>query len=226
MFDDDYILNLEKELIKMLNLVETKVETKPDAWRNTKLPYEKLEDYLLKNEYSCLDFRYFKQNLNNTLKFYKGTDVDTIIDKLKALNINKPKMLDGDGTWVDYPHYFEFFEPFEEDWLNKYEDGEEMISSIFFKDAKVTSCFDLFLNDFKILKAYLKEYTEEVVDIELTWEKVFSSGEEGVSLEEYDLDAIRSWDSNEIRAIFGEYKDFDNIDEETPEVSQPYLQIK
>ena len=205
----------------MLNIVETKVETKPDVCSNIKLPYEKLEDYLLKNEYSCLDFRYYKSRLNDTLKFLKDTDVDTIINKMIV------RVLDANAlTTVGYSYPFEFFKPFEEDWLNKYEDKDEMISSIFFKDAKITSCFDLFLNDFKILKLYLKENTEEVVDIELTWEKVFSSGEVGISLEEYGLDAINSWDSNEIRSMFGEYEDFDNIDEETPEVSQPYLQIK
>ena len=124
----------------MLNIVETKVETKPNVWRNTKLPYEKLEDYLSKNEYSCLDFRYYKENLNTLLKSYKRTNVDTIIGKM----INDENAL----TTVGYSYPFEFFKPFEEDWLNKYEDKDEMISSIFFKDANVKSCFDLFLNAF------------------------------------------------------------------------------
>ena len=218
MFDDDYILNLKKEKNKMLNIVETKVETKPDVWRNTKLPYEKLEDYLSKNEYSCLDFRYYKENLNTLLKSYKRTNVDTIIGKM----INDENAL----TTVGYSYPFEFFKPFEEDWLNKYEDKDEMISSIFFKDANVKSCFDLFLNDFKILEKYLKQNTEVVVDINVRWEKVFSSGEDGISLEEYDLEEIKSWDADDLYSMYGECEEYDNMYEETPEVSQPYLKIK
>ena len=210
----------------MLNLVENDVKTFKKVEEDIKYPYEILDDYIKKKYYPIYNFHYWCDSLNTLIGRFGETDVDTLIDKIiEGKKECEKNFLLEETEDKKYPYFFGFFNPFEPNYRGTVEELEKELSSIFPKD-NIKTPFCLFLNDFEILKKYIKEKAEAVVDVNVNWDRNLSSGEEAVSLKDYDLEEIKSWSGEDVSYVFGEVEEYDDLCDQVAEVSNPYLIIK
>ena len=157
-----------------------------------------------------------KRIINYLLRHCKKTSVEEVVEdfqfKKKVLDNNKivqsSKQLSKD--YLTIHKYEEFF-------YGKETPDEKKEEHIPFEEHFDSS----FIN----LEAFLKDSTEEMVDIELEYSLEKSLGG-AVSLNEFSMEEIEEMDAHDLDNMFLEEATYGDKYENSPTISKPYLKLK